>query len=144
ETTTSISRPSAIGAHDLVVAEPLAAADGPAEEGDLRAQAGALDEARADQRAGTAQGLRVVGLDPELERGAPLHAVGAVFGGEEGLGGLDGSTVGVAEDGAQALLAVLGRGRIAHPAERQQAAVAEDDSDRSSQDLLLAHRRAGY
>ena len=40
EITASIRRRSAIGAHDLVVAEPLAPLDRPAEEGDLGAQPG--------------------------------------------------------------------------------------------------------
>src|SRR6188472_1516461 len=43
---------SAIVAHDLVVAEPLTALERPAEEGDLRLQAGVVHRAGADQRPG--------------------------------------------------------------------------------------------
>src|SRR5262245_8398152 len=88
ETTASILAPplvpaSATGPGDLVVAEPLAALDRPAEEGDPRRQPVGLDLDRADQRAGAAQRAALVDVEPELQRHPPLHPVLAEFGREE-------------------------------------------------------------
>ncbi len=44
-----------------------------------------LTETGADQRAGAAQRLPVLGVGPELQRRPPLHAVGAVLGREQRL-----------------------------------------------------------
>src|SRR4051794_19435120 len=82
ETTASIS---GIGAGHLIGAEPLAPLDRPAEEGDLGVEATPLDRGRADQRAGPAQRPPVLGVEPELERRAPLDAILAVLSREQRL-----------------------------------------------------------
>ena len=108
---------SAIDPYDLVMAEPLAPLERPAEEGDLGGEAGAADRAGADQRPGSPQGLPLLAVDPELERRPALHAVGAVLGREQCLGDLDRCAVGIAEDRREGLIAVLGRALRARFAE---------------------------
>src|SRR4051794_37740412 len=99
ETTTSI--PAAFSgisrAHDLVVAEALAAVERPAEEGDVGIDPGTVHGAGADQRAAAAHRLSLL-ADPELQGRPPLHAVGPVLGREQGLGDLDRGGIGVADD----------------------------------------------
>src|SRR5262249_49126070 len=136
EMTASIS---AIAA-DLVVAEPLAALDRPAEEGDHRVEPVALDRYRADQRAAAAHRPAVLAAGPDLERGAALDPVLAVLGREQRLLELDRRRVGVAEDGGGVLVAVAVAAGWEGRGQREQAAVAEDDPDRAPPDLpLLAH-----
>src|SRR5680860_188719 len=147
ETTASIrALRSAIAVHNLVVAQPLASLDRPAEEGDLRGLAGLAHLGGADQRAGAAQRLPRFAVGPELERSPPLHSVGPVLGREQRLGDLDRGAVRIAEDGGHLLLPVLARPPRAHRAQRQQAAVGEDDPDRPPQRLcgFLAHLAAPY
>src|SRR5262249_42972080 len=99
---------SAIGPDDLVVAEPLASLERPAEERDLGGQARPADRAGADQGPGPAQRLTLIALHPELERRPALHPVGSVLGREQRLGDLDRGAVGIAEDGGERLVAMLG------------------------------------
>src|SRR5690242_15941367 len=106
EITTSIRAASAIGADDLVMAEPVAALHRPAEEGDLGVKPGAAQGAGADQRARAPQRGGGILLGPELERRPPLDAVRAVLGREQHLGDLDRGPVGIAEDRRDLLVAM--------------------------------------
>src|SRR5512146_475869 len=137
---------SVIGPDQLVVTQALAALDRPAEEGDLGDQPRPAHPGGADQRARAAQRLSLFAVWPELERRPPLHAVGPVLGREQRLRHLDRGAVGAAEDGGQLLVAVLAAAGRAHRAQRQQAAVGEDDADRSPLHLsgVLAHAAAAY
>src|SRR6478672_10717497 len=132
---------SAIAAHDLVVAEPLASLDCPAEEGDRSGQPRMADLGGADQGAGTPQRLPVLVVEPELERRPALHAVRPVLGREQRLGDVDRGAVGPAEHRPDRLLAVPAGALRTHGAERKQAAVGKDNADRAAHDLVgRAHR----
>ena len=87
-------------------------------------------------------GCAVLVVDPELQRRPALHAVGPVLGREQRLGDLDRGAVGVAEDRDDLLVAVVAGARGPHRAQRQQAAVGEDDADRAPQRRVLAHARS--
>src|SRR5947208_10046107 len=133
---------SVIAAHDLVVAEPLAPLDRPAEEGDRSGQPRVADLGGTDQVAGAPQRLAVLVIEPELERRPALYAVGSVLGREQGLGDVDGGAVGRAEHRPYRLLAMAARALWPHRTERKQAAVGKDDADGSAYDLVgRAHRR---
>src|SRR6187549_46344 len=140
---TASTRPSATP-HHLIVTEPVAALELPAKEGDVGDQVVAPHPGGADQRAGAPlRAYLVLSVGPELQGGAPLHTVGAVLGGEQGLGDLDGGAVGAAEDGADRLVAVSGgRGR-ARRGDGKQPAIGEDDPYRPSLNLALVAHRAG-
>src|SRR6478752_7714859 len=140
ETTTSIPAAFSLigGAHDLVVAEALASRERPAKEGDVRIEPGSVYGAGADQAAGAAQRLHLL-ADPELQGRPPLNPVRAVLGREERLGDLDRGGVRVTEDRDDLLSPVVGGARRPHRAQRQQAAVREDDADRAAQGRVLAH-----
>ena len=117
---------------DLVVAEPLAALDRPAEEGDLGAR-GRVAAPRLELISVPAprSGRPVLVVGPELQRRPALHPVLAVLGREQGLVELDGGAVGVAEHRRHLLLAVPAGAAGPRGAQRQQAAVGEDDADRA-------------
>src|ERR1700761_8986601 len=122
---------STTGAGDLVVAEPLATLDRPAEERDPRLQPLALGDDRVDQRARAAQRPPVLEVEPELQRRPSLDAVLAIFGRQQRLLEDDRRRVGIAEDRQQRLVAVAAAVGRRRPAQGQQAAVGEDDPDRA-------------
>ena len=104
-----------------------------------------LHRAGADQRAGAAQRLALLAVEPELERRPALNAVRAVLGREQRLGDLGRRSVGPTEHRSDDLLAVTAGSLGPHSAQRQQAAVGEGDPDRPPHDLtVLAHRPAAY